>query len=216
MNKDIYNSILFDGISRDDADMILQRLGVSEKSFGRGSTVLKPGENPGVFGIVLKGQMQIIKEDYWGNRTIISSLHTGDMFDEASCCPVNELVPFSVIAVTEATAFIIRHESLFSAGLIPCSCHNRLLYNLTRSLAAKNNTLSRKISHITERTIRDKLMSYLSEQAYLNRKNYFKIPFNRQELADYLSVDRSAMSHELSKMRKEGLIDYRKNSFKFL
>lgn len=216
MSKDIYDSILFDGIDRQDADMILRNLCASEKSFGRGSTVLNPGENPGTIGIVLSGQMQIIKEDYWGNRTIISSLQPGDMFGEASCCPVNELVPFSVVAVTEAKAIIILHKNLFCGGLIPCSCHNRLLYNLTRSLAAKNNTLSRKISHITERTIRDKLMSYLSEQAYLNKRNSFKIPFNRQELADYLSVDRSAMSHELSKMRREGLIDYRKNNFKFL
>lgn len=216
MNENIYNSTLFNGISRQETDMILEWLNAAEKHFGKDSTVIKPGENPGILGIVSQGQMQIIKEDYWGNRTIISKLETGDMFGEASCCPVNELVPFSVVALTDCAAIILRHDSLFSGGLLPCSCHNRLLYNLTSSLAAKNNTLSRKISHITERTTRDKLLSYLSEQAYLCKNTSFKIPFNRQELADYLSVDRSAMSCELSKMRREGLIEYQKNKFRFL
>ena len=143
-------------------------------------------------------------------------MHEGDMFGEASCCDIRELVPFSAVAVSDADIMTIEHSRLFCGGRLPCSCHNRLLYNLTRSLAVKNNTLSRKISHITERSTRDKLMSYLSEQAYLCGRNSFKIPFDRQELADYLSVDRSAMSNELSKMRREGLIDYRKNNFRFL
>lgn len=174
------------------------------------------GKSPGTMGIVITGQVQIIKEDYWGNRTIISDMHEGDMFGEASCCDIRELVPFSAVAVSDADIMTIEHSRLFCGGRLPCSCHNRLLYNLTRSLAVKNNTLSRKISHITERSTRDKLMSYLSEQAYLCGRNSFKIPFDRQELADYLSVDRSAMSNELSKMRREGLIDYRKNNFRFL
>ena len=216
MSDTIYNSILFDGINQADADMILDCLRAVTKKYARGTAVIKPGDETGIFGIVTSGQMQIIKDDYWGNRTIISSLSESDMFGEASCCPVNELAPFSVVAVTDASAVLIRHENLFSSGKLSCDFHNTLLYNFTRSLAAKNNTLSRKISHITERSTRDKLMSYLSEQAHVCGHNSFKIPFNRQELADYLSVDRSAMSAELSKMRREGIIDYTKNSFKIL
>ena len=216
MKDGIYKCMLFDGIEKTEADMVLSMLGAVSRRFSKGSTIFEPGKNSGTLGIVIMGQIQIIKEDYWGNRTIISDMREGDMFGEASCCDIRELVPFSVVAVSDADIMTIEHSRLFCGGKLPCSCHNRLLYNLTRSLAAKNNTLSRKISHITERSTRDKLMSYLSEQAYLCGRNSFKIPIDRQELADYLSVDRSAMSNELSKMRREGLIDYRKNSFKFL
>ena len=216
MKDGIYKCMLFDGIEQEETDMILSVLGAASRHFPKGSTVLEPGKSSGTMGIVITGQVQIIKEDYWGNRTIISDMHEGDMFGEASCCDIRELVPFSAVAVSDADIMTIEHSRLFCGGRLPCSCHNRLLYNLTRSLAVKNNTLSRKISHITERSTRDKLMSYLSEQAYLCGRNSFKIPFDRQELADYLSVDRSAMSNELSKMRREGLIDYRKNNFRFL
>lgn len=216
MNESIYKSVLFNGIDNSETDMILKCLNTYRKRYKKGDCVISAQEKTEAIGIVGEGKMQIVKEDFCGNRTIISDLLPGDTFAEASGCPAKEPVPFSVIAITDSAAVFLDQKELFCAGKLPCSCHNRLLYNLTRSLAMKNNELSRKISHLTERTTRDKLISYLSEQAHSAGKNSFTIPFNRQELADYLSVDRSAMSNELSKMRREGIIDFYKNSFRFL
>ena len=179
-----------------DAQQVQKMLGVilpSIKTYARGETICRAGETVSSLGIVLAGGATIELCDAWGNRSIIERLEPGEVFAEAYACLPGEPL---MISVTAEQAI--------------------LTTNLLRIMARKNVTLSQRMMNISARTIRARLLSYLSQQAIRTGSSRFTIPFNRQELADYLGVERSALSAQMSKMKEEGLIDYRKNAFEVL
>ena len=153
------------------------------------------------------------KEDYYGNRSIIAVVREGDIFGEVYACIKNGQSDVSVSTIKDSKILMVNVEFILSGERDVDGLSGVIERNLVSILAQKAYILNKKISHITKRTTREKLMSYLSETARDSGSGKFKIPFNRQELADYLCVDRSAMSNELSKMRKEGIIEYNKNYF---
>jgi len=162
---------------------------------------------------VLSGRVQIIEEDFWGNRNIIADNWPGDIFGESYAFLPGELLRVSAVAAENSSVMMIDARHMLEICSSACHFHTRLIQNILAETAKKNLALTRKLSHMSKRSTREKLLSYLSGQSLAAGSDQFEIPFNRQQLADYLCVDRSAMSNELCKMRDEGLLTFEKSSF---
>jgi CRP-like cAMP-binding protein len=167
-------------------------------------------------GVVLAGSIHIIQDDFWGNRTLVARLEPVEIFGEAFAFGGGDDLPVGILAAEQSDILLINCKKIITTCPSACIFHTRLIKNLIQVMAQKNSMLMQKIEHITHRTTREKLLSYFSLQARQMKSNVFEIPFNRQELADYLSVDRSAMSSELGRMRDEGILHFRKNRFELL
>jgi len=207
---------LFKGIDESDLDQLLSCLGAKTINYEKGETVFFSGESINQFGIVLSGQVQVVQDDYYGNRSILSKIEPGNLFGESFACAETEPLPVSVITSAKSELLFIDCRRLASPCESACGFHSRLIRNMLSIVSMKNISLTRKIEFTSKRTTREKLMAYLSAEAKKAGSNRFFIPFNRQELADYLSVNRSAMSAELSKLRDEGVLKFRKNQFELL
>ncbi len=205
---------LFDKIAENDMDNMLSCLSAKNKHYKKNDFIFSEEDKPTYVGIIISGSVCVVKEDFWGNRAILAKLGEGDLFGEAFSCAEVERLPVSVVATENTEVILIDYKKIITTCSSTCVFHTRLINNMIKILANKNIMMTQKIQHIVKRTTREKLLSYLSEQAIKCKSNEFKIPFNRQELADYLSVDRSAMSNELCKMRDEGVIEFNKNEFK--
>lgn len=212
--KVLKNSALFSNISENDLENILKCLSSKNKFYKKNDFIFSEEDSTNYAGIVISGSVCVIKEDFWGNRAILDKLEVGDLFGEAYALADMDSLPISVIATQDCEVVLINCKKILKTCSNACSFHTRLVNNLMKILASKNISLNQKIYHLVKRTTREKLISYLSEQAEKQKSNTFKIPFNRQELADYLSVDRSAMSHELSKLKNEGIIEFNKSEFR--
>lgn len=165
---------------------------------------------------VLAGRVHIVKEDIWGNQNLLAEVSQGDLLAEAVVCAGLEKFPVSAVAVEDTEALFIDYRRIITSCRAACAFHSRLIENMLHILAKKNIRLLDKLEHITKRTTRDKVLSYLAAQAKQTHGKTCDIPFNRRQLADYLSVERSALSAELSKMREAGLIAFHKNHFELL
>lgn len=207
---------LFFGVQEHEIEEMLGCLSSSEKTYNKGSYILTAQDPPVNVGIVLEGSVHVIKEDFWGNRAILARIGAGGMFGEAFACAQADHLPVSVVAREDTDVLFIDYKRIITTCSSACHFHSRLIENMLHILAEKNILLTQKMEHIVKRTTREKLLSYLSWQAVQAGSSYFMIPFNRQELADYLSVDRSALSSELGKLQKEGILEYHKNQFKLI
>lgn len=206
---------LFSGIEGAERESLMECLQAVSRRYKKGDIVLAAGDKPAV-GLVREGAVQVIAEDPMGNRTIIGRMDAGDMFGEAFACAGAEKMPFSVEAAADCEILLIDVARIVVTCPAACPFHTRLIENLMAVLARKNILLGAKIRHLSRRSTREKLLSYLSDRAREAGAREFYVPFNRQEMADYLCVDRSAMSAELSKLKAEGILDYNKNHFAFL
>jgi CRP-like cAMP-binding protein len=207
---------LFCDIGTRDLPALLGCLLAKNSSFERNSFIFLAGEDVSSVGIVLSGGVHILQEDFWGKRTILARIEPGELFGEAFYCAGIEKLPVSALAAERSEILTVNIIRALSPCSPSCGFHLRLITNLVRVLAMKNVMLTRKIGHITRMTIREKLMSYLSSRASQENSASFGIPFSRQELADYLSVDRSAMSSELGRMRDEGILRLKGRRFELL
>ena len=209
----IRSSRLFSGISEDEISAMLDCLGARKESFSKDSFVLRTGDTVEEIGLVLSGSVFIIQEDIWCNRNIISKAGVGETFATAYACAPGSVLNVSVIAETPVIAVFLNVKRILKVCPSTCAHHSLIIRNLLGELAEKNLRFSEKLEHIGQRTTRAKLLSYFSAEAQRNGKYEFDISFSRQELADYLGVERSGLSLELGKMRNEGLIDFNKNHF---
>ena len=209
----IRSSQLFSGISEDEIRSMLSCLNAETEEYPKDAFVLRAGDTSDAIGLVLSGSILIIQEDIWGNRNILSKATAGQTFAAAYACAPGSVLNVSVIAETPVTVMFFNVRRILSVCPSACSHHSRIIRNLLGELAEKNLRLSEKLTLMGQRTTRAKLMSYFSAEAQRTGKYEFDIPFSRQQLADYLAVERSGLSLELGKMRSEGLIDFRKNHF---
>ena len=218
--KNIYSILkkcpLFIGISEKDIESLLKCLDARENIIKKGNIIFSVGDRPKFVGLVLEGSVHVVQEDYWGNRSILTAVQAGGLFAEAFSAAEISVLPVSVLAHSDCKILLIDCRHILTTCSNSCMFHSRLILNLIKIVSNKNIMLTQKIQHITKKTVREKVMSYLSENALSEGSNHFAIPFNRQELADYLSVERSALSNTLSKMRDEGIIDFEKNRFTLL
>lgn len=216
MNDDmdvLLRSPLFEGVKPGDLTAMLGCLSARRSSFPKNSFILLRGALGSTMGMVLAGSVHIIKEDFWGNQTILGRAAPGQLFGESFACLPGEPLGVSVVAAENTEVLFLELGKILTVCSSACEHHNRLLRNLYAVMSGKNLELTKKLEHVSRRTIREKLLSYLSAESQRVGSASFQIPFNRQQLADYLSVDRSALSSELGKLREERVLSFRKNSF---
>lgn len=212
MEDDLLKSVpLFRGISEISA--LLSCLGAKEQTVSKGTVILPAGEPTDVFGLVLRGGVQIESIDFWGNRSIFDRIAPGQSFGEAYALRAGEPMLVSAVASEQSQILLLRAARLLHPCENSCGFHHRLIENLLVVVAEKNRGLTGKIFHTAPKTIRGRLISYLSAEAARQNTETFEIGFDRQALADYLRVDRSALSKELGLMRREGLLECQKNRF---
>ena len=209
----IKNSALFQGIAKEDILTMSDCLGAFVKSVPRDAFVCYAGQKIEEMGLVLSGSVRMEENDVWGNRNIIGRAGPGEVFAETYACIGKEPLMVDVIAAQPSEILFLKAQRVLTACPAGCRCHSRLIQNMAIVLAEKNLGLTRKIRLITPKSLRERVLAYLSQEARRQGREKIEIPFNRQQMADFLNVDRSALSGELSKMQKEGLIEYDKNHF---
>lgn len=207
---------LFAGVGDDEIISMLSCLNARLSNFKKGEYVLRQGEHLSDIIVLVEGSLHVQKDDYWGNRSLLSKISVGEMFGEAYVAPESGGVLNDVIAVSDSTIILFDVRRILTTCPTACRFHAMVVKNMFFAISEKNRKLVQKLGHMSKRSTREKLISYLSEEAKRSNSSNFAIPFNRQQLADFLSVDRSAMSNELCKMRDEGLIEFEKNQFKLL
>ena len=207
------NSKLFQGIDEKEITSMLGCLSAVRREYRKGEAVFCRGERIDSVALLLEGSIHIQKEDYWGNLSILNEIAEGEIFGEVYACLGSEEILNNAVAVKDSEVLFLDVKRILTMCPSACPFHGRLIRNLLSVLAQKNKMLTQKMEHMSKRTTREKLLSYLSEQSQRAGSPVFDIPFNRQQLADFLSVDRSAMSAELGRMRDEGLLRFRRNHF---
>ena len=211
--SEIRASQLFSGISEEELSAMLSCLHAEEKDYPKDAFLLRAGDTADSIGLVLAGTVLVIQEDIWGNRNILSKAGPGQTFAAAYACAPGSVLNVSVVAETPVTALFLNIKRILNVCPSACAHHSRIIRNLLSELAEKNLRFNEKLTHMGQRTTRSKIMSYLSSEAQRLGKYEFDIPFSRQQLADYLAVERSGLSLELGKMRSEGLLDFHKSHF---
>ncbi len=204
---------LFAGVKTGEIDAMLGCLGAIYKTYRKGEYVFRQGEHVDKIMVLVEGQLHVQRDDYWGNSNIINIIDVGEMFGEAYAAPDSGAILNNVIAVSDSAVLFFDARRILTTCSSACHFHSLVVQNLVFSISEKNRKLVQKLGHMSHRTTREKLMSYLSDEASRQNNATFTIPLNRQQLADFLSVDRSAMSHELGKMRDEGMLTFHKNRF---
>lgn len=207
---------LFHNIKTDDLLKIINCLGAHIKDYKKDDIIQLAGEPVTQVGIILAGKIQVIREDFIGNRLILADLSEGDLFSETFAFADVEHSPVSVLASSDCRILAISFQSMVRCCSSACDFHFKLIENMLKIVAEKNIRLNEKIILLSRRTIREKVLYYLLAESGKSENRIITIPFNRNELADYICVDRSALSRELCKMRNEGMIDFHKNRFKLL
>jgi len=204
---------LFSEIKEEDINSLLKCLGAFYRHFPAKTTVISEGERVDSIAIVLSGEVQIARTDCDGNRSIIGEAGKGNLFLEAFACAETEECPVSAVTLKESDIMFISCGRILHSCSNACDFHNRIIYNLMKNMAVKNIMFHEKLEVTSKKTTREKLLSYLNIQAKKKGKRSFYIPFDRQELADFLEVDRSGLSTEIGKLKKEGIINNTKNYF---
>ena len=207
---------LFFGVSCEEIESMLSCLHARMLKYDKGEYVIRQGEYVNNIMILAEGKLHIKKDDYWGNRSILGQINEGDMFGEAYVAPDSIPSLNDVIALERSSVIFFDVKRIVTTCPSACKFHQMVVQNMFFAISEKNRNLVQKLSHMSKRSTREKLISYLSEESGKQKSSVFTIPFNRQQLADFLSVDRSAMSNELCKMRDEGMLEFYKNNFKLL
>ncbi|MBR3988563.1 MAG: Crp/Fnr family transcriptional regulator [Clostridia bacterium] len=210
------NCPLFKGIADENLLRMLNCLGARVEFFDKKYTVIAEGNPAKFIGIVLSGAVQVINTDFYGNRSIVAVSEKGEMFSEAFACAETESIPVSVVATEPSEIMLINCSHILHTCTNNCGFHQQMIFNLMKSLAVKNIQFHQKIEVTSKRSTREKLLSYLTICEKKAGAPSFDIPFDRQELADFLGVERSGLSAEISKLKKEGIIDAYKKHFELL
>ncbi len=207
---------LFNDFTDDEVKMVLSNLHVVLEKYSTDEYIYTQGDAINTIGIIVKGSINILKEDYDGNTNIISTLREGDMFAEVFVLAGVKEIPVTVSAASECEIIHLDYKMLIIATSKLGDIHVRLIDNLLKIVAGNALALNRKLQIVSKKTTRGKVLEYLYSQSRLHKSNEFKINYSREELANYLCVDRSALSRELSNMERDGLIEFDKNNFKII
>ena len=218
--KDFYSILsccpLFAGIGMEDLSGMLGCIGGHTVCVKKGETLFSEGDPATYVGMVLTGAVRMIREDYYGNRSIVAHIRPAELFCETYACAGVEELPISVVADEDSQVLLMDCRRITTTCCNACQFHNRIIFNLLQLVATKNIVFDQKMQVTSKRTTRDKLMTYLTGEAKRQNTKSITIPYDRQELADYLEVDRSGLSAEISKLRREGVLESTKNQFTLL
>ena len=207
---------LFSGMKAVDIESVLECLDSKERVYGKQQCIIQGGDEVPALGIVITGRVQVIREDILGNRMLVAGLGPADIFAESLASAGAKSSPVSVYANEDATILWLYIKRLVCTCSASCHYHSLLIENLLQLLAKKNLYLNNKMELLSKRTIREKIITFLLSEGKEQNSSSFDITMNRNEMAEYLCVDRSAMSRGLSKLQEEGIIQYKKNHFNIL
>ena len=205
--------LLFREMNETEMAEALQALEAHEKHYQKGKTILTAGSVTEQMGLILEGSVTIENNDVWGNRTIISHVGRGQVFAESYALLDQEPMLVDVTASEDCRILFLRGSAIQRLKNTPNSWVLKYITNLLTISMHKNLALSGRSFHTAPKTIRGRVMAYLNSMSLQKHSREFDIPFDRQQLADYLNLERSALSKELGKMQREGLISCRKNHF---
>ena len=208
--------LLFYDTTDDELSAMLPCLGARVVPFDKGDFIIKEGDEARCVGVVLSGLIHIIREDYFGNKRIIEGVGASGLFGESFACAGIAAIPVSVIAAEPAQVMLIECRKITCSCSSACEFHQRMIANLLKAVAEKNLAFHQKIEIISKRSTKEKLLTYLLFQAKKAGKDSFEIPYNRQELADYLGVERSGLSVEIGKLCRQGVIAADRKQFQLL
>jgi len=209
----ISKSKLFTNVTESEILEMMKCLHAVKKNYTKDEKVLRQGEHVDKIMLLVKGKLLIQQDDFWGNRNILNIVTPAQLFGESYLAPNSCSILNDVIAQENSVVIFFDAKRVITVCSSACKFHSLVVKNLFHAISEKNNNLVQKINYLSKRTTREKLLAYLSDEAQKYGNSNFEIPFNRQQLADFLCVDRSAMSNELCKMQKEGLLTFQKNQF---
>ena len=207
---------LFDRIGDESLKEMLGCLNAKERSYKKGDVVFAEGDKAKYLGIVLEGSVQLVRVDYYGNRSILTNIEPPQLFGEAFACAGMKSLPVDAVAAADTKILLLDAQRIARPCGNACPCHGQTILNLLHIVAKKNLVLHQKIEITSKRSTREKLMTYLLLQAKNAKSHTFTVPYDRQELADYLEVDRSGLSAEISKLRNEKVLECRRSTFTLL
>ena len=209
-------SPLFAGMEEEEIRAILGCLDARVERYPKGAYLLRVGDTVESVGLLLAGGALVTQESFWGSRNIMARIGPGQLFAEAFACSPGAVLNIAVAAEAPCTVLFLNVRRILTMCPTTCAHHSRMIRNLLSDLAGKNLRFTEKLTHMGQRTTREKLLSYLSAEAQRCGDAEFDIPYSRQQLADYLSVERSGFSAELCRMRDEGILAFHKNHFQLL
>ncbi|MGI6006103.1 MAG: Crp/Fnr family transcriptional regulator [Ruminococcus sp.] len=212
----IRKSALFAGIDDRDFMTMLNCLGSFVRTYEKGEVLSLQGEKVRCLGMVLDGTVHMVQEDLWGGKTILACMGKGEAFGETFVCGSSMASAVTFLAGTKLKVLFLPFYRVMRSCSSSCVFHHRLIENMVTLIADKNAQLMAKVEVISKKTLREKILTYLSLQAQIHGSNYFEIPMGRQEFAEFLCADRSALSRELSSMKADGVLDYDRNTFRLL
>ena len=203
----LFQCPLFSEIDQADLKAMLECLGGKFMAVPKGAPVFLEGDPAQLVGVVLSGGVQVVQDDYYGNRSVLSILQPGESFGEAFSCAGLESMPVSVFAIKDSEVLLLNSRRILTLCSHTCHFHSLLIENILKGLAQKNLAFTQKVRYMSQKTTKEKLLAYLLDQAKQQGSAEFVIPCEQQALADYLGVERTAMSAEISKLKKAGLLD---------
>ena len=207
---------LFQGIAEEDLNAMLYCTGYYLRTYEKGQVVSLEQEEIRHIGVVLSGAVDMVLEDLWGGKTLLVRMGETEMFGETFACSEDNRALATFVAAEDSRVVFIPFHKIMHTCTHSCRFHHQLVENMVKIIAGKNRELLRKVDVVSKKTLREKILAYLSIQAQLQQSRYLELPLGRVELAQYLCADRSALTRELEKMRGDGLIDFHKNTFKIL
>lgn len=207
---------LFEGIRMEDLSAMMGCIGGRRVSVAKGQHVFHEGDPATHVGMVLSGAVRLVREDYYGNRSIVAHIGPAQLFGETYACAGLSALPVSIVADEDSQVLLMDCRRITVSCSSACAFHSRIIYNMLRLVADKNLMFDQKIQVTSQRGTREKLMAYLLNQAKLQNSSAFTIPYDRQALADYLEVERSGLSAVIGKLRLEGVLESERNYFKLL
>ena len=212
--ENLADMVMFQGIEKENIGILMGCLGSYPKKYAKGEYIAFEEDAMKNIGIVLSGSVHMVKEDVWGNTTIMTRMTRGHLFGESFACGSDSTSTVTFVAAENTEVLWMPFDRVMSTCCNSCAFHQQIIKNMVIMLSNKNQALMEKIEVVSKKNLREKILSYLSQEAQRQGSRYFEIPLGRIELADYLCTDRSALTRELGKMRQEGLIDYDKNLFR--
>lgn len=206
---------LFDGLDTEEIGEVLSRVNVLVKRFRKSDYIFLAGDCVENLCIVINGTVQMIKEDIWGDKSIIANLGAGSVFAESYLGRRHDRSIVSYFAASDSEVLMLPFGRILD-NPHNTRAHNKLMCNIVAILADNNSKLIEKTEILCKKTLRGKILAYLEQEAYNTGARRFVVPFSRTDLANYLDADRSALTRELARMRDEGIIAFEKNTFEIL
>jgi CRP-like cAMP-binding protein len=212
--ENVKENPLFSDIAFSDFERMIKCLNAETRTYRKNEVILRSGDTVNFVGLVLSGGVNIKKEDNDGRIVILTDLGISEAFGEVFACAGISQSPVTIQAAEDSEILFFNYRKIITTCTSACPFHAKLIENMMRLVAQKNIELAQKIDILSKRTTRDKLLCFFDMHRGAAKR--FTIPFDREELAQYLCVDRSAMSNELCKMRSEGIIKFQRNTFELL